>query len=233
MAAKTFQCPSCGSPLNTTGGEKEIQCAYCRSMVIVPEELREARQSPPAQPFTEVLLKDDFSDPSSGWEYDRHWHYTEEYKNGHYHILIKSTYNQARVMSLGYYTNFSAEVDVQKVSGGNEGTIGVVCRQIGKGYYSFEFDHLGHSGIFESDSNGTCRQIARAHFDPNTLNPNGINHIKGICDHQNLTLILNNQVLAQTQNSTHTEGAAGFTVNPGRPGNAMDVLFSNFTVKGS
>ncbi len=41
---KTFQCPNCGSPLTTTGAEKEVTCPYCGSTAIVPEELRTAPQ---------------------------------------------------------------------------------------------------------------------------------------------------------------------------------------------
>ena len=43
---RTFQCPNCGSTVTTTGAEKEVQCAYCGSSVIVPEELRDAPQPP-------------------------------------------------------------------------------------------------------------------------------------------------------------------------------------------
>ena len=43
---KTFQCPNCGSPLTTTGAEKEVTCPYCGSTAIVPDELR---QAPPEQ----------------------------------------------------------------------------------------------------------------------------------------------------------------------------------------
>lgn len=38
---KTFQCPNCGSPLTTTGAEKEVKCPYCGSTAIVPEDLRD------------------------------------------------------------------------------------------------------------------------------------------------------------------------------------------------
>ena len=38
---QSFQCPNCGSPISTTGAEKEVKCFYCGSTVIVPEELRD------------------------------------------------------------------------------------------------------------------------------------------------------------------------------------------------
>jgi DNA-directed RNA polymerase subunit RPC12/RpoP len=37
---KSFNCPNCGSPLIAGGMEKEVQCTYCGSSVIVPDELR-------------------------------------------------------------------------------------------------------------------------------------------------------------------------------------------------
>jgi DNA-directed RNA polymerase subunit RPC12/RpoP len=46
----TFQCPNCGSPLTANGSDKEIQCSYCGSTVIVPEELR-AAPPPPVTTF--------------------------------------------------------------------------------------------------------------------------------------------------------------------------------------
>ncbi|MGA7194650.1 MAG: hypothetical protein WBW94_13560, partial [Anaerolineales bacterium] len=44
---QTFKCPNCGSPVTTSGAEKEVQCSYCGSTVIVPEELRDAPQPEP------------------------------------------------------------------------------------------------------------------------------------------------------------------------------------------
>ncbi len=40
---KTFNCPSCGASLTTTGKDAELKCPYCGSTVIVPPELRQAR----------------------------------------------------------------------------------------------------------------------------------------------------------------------------------------------
>ena len=37
--AKTFNCPSCGAPLETDGHEASIHCEYCGATVIVPTEL--------------------------------------------------------------------------------------------------------------------------------------------------------------------------------------------------
>jgi DNA-directed RNA polymerase subunit RPC12/RpoP len=40
---KTFNCPSCGAALTTTGEDAEIKCQFCGNTVIVPPELRRPR----------------------------------------------------------------------------------------------------------------------------------------------------------------------------------------------
>jgi len=232
MTAKTFQCPNCGSALTTEGGEREVQCPFCRSSVIVPNEL-----SGPAQParrsFANVFLKDDFSDPSSGWEpKEKNQNYTTEYKDGHYHIAIQPNYPHARTMFRENFTDCSVEMDVQKIAGEDFSLIGVIARGSDDGYYSFEFDYRGHIGIFQADSSFNSTKLIVGHYDPTKIDPKGVNHIQGICDGQNLSIVLNGQFVAEVQNSTFKEGGIGFTVNPGKAGNAVEVLFSNFVVKG-
>ena len=61
MPINTFKCPNCGSPVTTTGPEKEVQCAYCGSTVIVPEELRVAPPNPRPQPMQYNFGPDEFS----------------------------------------------------------------------------------------------------------------------------------------------------------------------------
>ena len=46
-------------------------------------------------------------------------------------------------------------------------------------------------------------------------------------------MLLNNEVLAQVQDSTYTKGWVGMTVRVGSSGDGgVDVLFSNLVVKG-
>ena len=146
MDAKTFQCPNCGAPLTTTGLGKQISCPYCKGTVIVPDEL--LAPQPGSRLFTNVLLDYDFSDPSNkrGQKGETH-----EFKDGHCRVRLDRTYGRASVDSTGDFTNFSVEVDVQKISGADYSTVGVVGRLTGSGFYSFEFDYRGHYAIFEFD----------------------------------------------------------------------------------
>ena len=185
--------------------------------------------------FSKTLFTDDFSDPSSGWSRAKSQDYTLEYKNGKYHILINPSSNGGQAVWIdGSYTNLSVETDAQETSGSSDGTIGVACRA-GKngGMYTFEFTQNGSYGINKLDSSGNSTSLTEGTLNPNTINQNNINHIEGVCDGDTLTMLLNNQVLAQAQDSDYTKGGVGMIVNPGSGGdNSMDVLFSNFVVKG-
>ena len=37
---KSFNCPNCGSSLSPNGADKAVQCKYCGSTVVVPQDLR-------------------------------------------------------------------------------------------------------------------------------------------------------------------------------------------------
>jgi len=57
--AKTFDCPSCGAPLEPQGELKTIKCKYCGESVIVPAELRDhpkrTRSASPGVPINPLI----------------------------------------------------------------------------------------------------------------------------------------------------------------------------------
>ena len=188
---------------------------------------------PTPVPFSKVLFKDDFTNPSSGWSRAKNQNYTLEYKDGNYHMLIQN--DGQVVFSDHQYTNASVEVDVQETTGPSDGLIGISCRAIqAKGWYTFEFDQNGDYGIYKYDSSGNNPEaLAEGTLNPNTVNQNDINHIEGVCDNDTLTMLLNNQVLAQVQDSTYTKGGVGMIIRTGSSGDGgIDVLFSHLLVKG-
>jgi DNA-directed RNA polymerase subunit RPC12/RpoP len=50
---QSFQCPSCGSPLDYDGTGKTIRCPACGNSVLVPQELWQSAEPPPATTLTE------------------------------------------------------------------------------------------------------------------------------------------------------------------------------------
>ncbi len=327
---QSFQCPNCGSPISTTGAEKEVKCAYCGTTVIVPEELRDHSPAPSFQvnygqtiqtedevlktignvgkvtagvtvgvtamsvilpialtcvilgavafilyavfgsvktstlisslpteaavvftqvptdtptppptpfdtpvPFNKVLLKDDFTDPSSGWEKSRNSSYTLEYKNGNYHVLINKQ-DGGQIVYLGKkYDNTSIEVGIQQTAGPNDGKYGVACRVTDAGsLYSFEVSQDGTYGIYKySDWNSDI--LDEGTLDPNTINQGKVNRLGGVCAGDTLTLLLNDQPVLQVLDSEYTSGGVGLIARTGDSGDpGVDLLFSSLLVKG-
>lgn len=326
--SRSFQCPNCGSPVSTSGTEKEVKCAYCGSTVIVPEELRdhtpeavtinyggtaqETQQiansletpgkvaagvtvgvtafsvilpvaltciilavvgfilysvfssvksstdalafptnvlvvetqasmptlAPPTpfdtpEPFTNILLQDDFSDPSSGWDTSQDSDYTLEYVDGRYHVLINKADGGQITWPGDDHSDASIEVDVQQTAGPDDGSIGVTCRITDSGgLYSFEFSQDGSYGIYKyTDWNSS--ELDGGTLEPGLIKQNRVNHLVGICAGSTLTMLLNGEPLLQVQDSEYTTGGTGLVVRTGESGEpGIDVLFSNFLVKG-
>ena len=148
-----------------------------QSTVIVPDELLQSRT------FTNVLLEYDFSDLSDKRSQKGK---RQEFKDGHCRVHLDPNYGRSSVDLTGDFTDFSVQVDVQKISGADYGTMGVIGRLTDSGFYGFEFDYRGHYGILEYDLHYNPKVLTNAHLDPNTVNQKGVNQIKGICDHGDL-----------------------------------------------
>jgi ribosomal protein L7/L12/DNA-binding beta-propeller fold protein YncE/DNA-directed RNA polymerase subunit RPC12/RpoP len=62
--SQTFQCPNCGAPLDYDGGlAPVIRCPYCKSTVVVPEELHTARSDKSTFASTAGAALDDLLHP--------------------------------------------------------------------------------------------------------------------------------------------------------------------------
>jgi DNA-directed RNA polymerase subunit RPC12/RpoP len=185
-------------------------------------------------PYSTVLIKDNFTKTSSGWDTTHSANYTLEYKGGKYHILIsKQGFGQAVWLDRSY-TDVSVEADAQETAGPNDGLLGVSCRAGKKGgMYTFEYDQNGDYGIYKYDTSGNATSLDETSLNPNTVNHGGINHIQGFCVGTTLTLVLNGQPLLQVQDSDYTVGGVGLIVREGSSGTAgIDTLFSSFLVSG-
>lgn len=183
--------------------------------------------------FQKVLLKDNFTNPNSGWNTTRSADYTLEYSNGKYHVLVNKE-NGGHVVWVGdQYTNMSVEVDAQQTAGPDDGRIGVACRPNDSGgFYAFEFTQGGQYGIYKF-TDWDSEPLAEGQLDPDTISTTSPVHLEGVCDGSALTLLLNNQALLQAEDSDYTTGGMGLVVTTGDSGQpGVDVLFSNLVVKG-
>jgi hypothetical protein len=184
-------------------------------------------------PFNQVLLKDDFTNPSSGWNKARNSNYTLEYKNGNYHILINNPKNGQIIWRTNKYDNASIEVGIQQTAGPDDGHFGVACRVTDTGsLYSFEFSQDGTYGIYKY-TDWSSDPLDEGTLDPNTIDQGKINQLEGVCNGDTLTMMLNGKPLLQVQDSDYSSGGIDLIALPGSSGDTgVDVLFSHLLVKG-
>jgi LSD1 subclass zinc finger protein len=184
-------------------------------------------------PFANVLFRDNFTSPSTGWSLENDADYVLEYKNGAYHVAVNARNGGQSVWIGSKYTNVSVEAEVNQAAGPLDALVGVSCRyQDGVGGYTFEFARNGTYGIYVYEQSYP-NVLDEATLDPNTIDPNGPTHVQGICDGPTLTLVLNGVALMQVTDTTYTSGGAGVIVRTGDSGAAgIDVNFKQFVVKG-
>ena len=85
-----------------------------------------------------VLVYDDFSDPSSGWRISTGEHGSMGYSNGFYRILVQSSGYDLWSVSGHLYRDVQVEVDATHLAGPVNNRYGPICRiQGGNSFYAF------------------------------------------------------------------------------------------------
>ena len=188
-------------------------------------------------PYNRVVLKDDFSDPSSGWDRKNSTDYILDYVKGGYRIFIGKEDGGQILWTDQVFTNTSVEVDVKKIGGPDDAWFGVTCRmKEGVGGYAFE---LSLDGSYEVDKytfapNGDQKAILTSGaLSSDVLKTEDSYHIRAACDHSTLSLFVNEQFVSQTFDGAYSSGGAGMVSLTGDSGQSgVDHLYSNFVVKG-
>ncbi len=189
-------------------------------------------------PYSKILLKDDFSNPSSGWDRKNSTDYILDYVKGGYRIFIgKENGGQLVWTNNEGFTNISVEADVKKIAGPDDAWFGVTCRMKNDaGGYAFE---VSMDGSYEIDkytftsSGDQTDTLTSGTLDPSLLQVADNNHVRAACDHSTLSLFINEQFVSQTSDGAFTTGGVGLISLTGASGQSgVDHLYSNFVVKG-
>jgi len=177
-----------------------------------------------------VLFEDDFSDPSSGWDNIEDADGITGYYNGSYRILInKSDWYFWSTPGLNY-SDVIVDVDATKIGGPDNNEFGLICRYTdAQNFYIFSISSDGFYGITKF-IDGTQSGVGS---DDMKFNDTAIhlgastNHIRAACVGDNLTLEVNNQVLADFKDTDLTTGDIGLIASTFTdPG--TDISFDNF-----
>jgi len=181
-------------------------------------------------PSGSVLFQDDFSSPTTGWDRLTSAEGVMDYDGGGYRILVNAL--QVSFWSTPHKNLSDArmEVDIGKLAGPDENRIGLICRYTGSDYYFFMVTSDGYYAIGKF-VNGQMTQLGQSEmqYSENIRKGVTVNHLRGDCVGNTLTLYINGFQTAQAQDSTLTAGDVGLMAGTfAQPG--VDVIFDNFVV---
>ena len=184
--------------------------------------------------YAKLVLKDDFTDPKSGWDRTTVHGNSMNYTDSGYLISIGGANDGESSWIKDGLKDVSVEVDEETQSG--SGWYGVMCRvKEGVGGYSFEVNTDGEYAIekyiFTSDGT-TSKEIASGSLNPDVLKQSGINHVRGDCIGKTLTLTVNGQVIDRGADSSFSAGGVGLvSIASSDSANGLDTLFQKFVVR--
>lgn len=186
---------------------------------------------PSGPPEEGVLFRDDFSDPSSGWDRVQADEGVTDYASGEYRILVQQTQHDYWANPGRSFGDVRVEVDARKGGGPDDNDFGVICRyQDTNNFYAFLISSDGYYAIlkYSGGSSETLGTDGMASTDAVNLG-DSTNHIRADCVGSTLTLYANGTMIHSTSDSTFSSGDVGLIAGTfDEPG--TDVYFDNFVV---
>lgn len=177
-----------------------------------------------------VSYQDEFRG-KGGWAEGSTGEVSLSYGGGGYRIAVHVLNDAAWSIREQPYRDLSIEVDATQVEGPRDGYYGVICRyQDGSNFYGLIVGADGQYGIFKK-AGGLLKFIQQS-VEPSPYvitGPKAINHIRGDCVGNMLTLFVNGYQLAQVQDSDFTSGSIGLTAGTRKTPDFV-AWFSNLVI---
>lgn len=181
-----------------------------------------------------VLFRDDFSDPASGWESGDFDEGSVGYKNGVYFVTSLGDGDVMWGVASMFFSDVIIEVDATQISAGpaNNNDYGVVCRQQdnGDGYYLL-ISGDGNYAIIKAEG-GSFEELVDWTESDAIRQGNATNHIRAACEGSILTLFVNGQRLAMAEDSTFARGDIALTATSYED-KPTEIHFDNLVVSQS
>lgn len=182
---------------------------------------------------SDVLFRDDFSDPSSGWDSYRDSDGITDYDNGQYRIQVNQPNFDYWANPGRDFTDVIVEVDATKAAGPDENDFGIICRYRDMdNFYFFLIASDGFYGVGKvADGEQQLVGMGEMQFS-SAINQgaDATNEIRAECVGDALTLSANGQVLADVRDDQFSSGDVGLIAGTfDEPG--TDVYFDDFVVR--
>ncbi len=178
-----------------------------------------------------VILKDDFSNTSSGWGTGTDTNSSVEYTNGALQFIVYTGYYITwSNPDTKTYQNYHVEVTVTNSSPDPLAIFGIICHEqetqsfyylgvAADGYYTISKSESGKDDV--SFTNGTDSSVPTG-GGPFTLGAD--------CGNGNLALYVSGKKIASAQDATFTTGKVGLFAWTDKQANGANVTFDNFVM---
>ncbi len=180
-----------------------------------------------------VILQDDFSNSSSGWDVVSQDQGSTGYQDGGYRIFVNDVnYSVWANPNQGSYTDVHSEVDAHKIGGVDDNEYGIICRHADpSNYYAGVITSDGYFGFWRRVNGGDLEMIGGGNMQTSDAinQSDGTNHIRLDCVGSTLTLYANGQELGSVTDDTISSGDVGLYAGTFDTA-GTDVLFDNFVV---
>jgi len=179
-----------------------------------------------------LLFQDGFSDPSSGWDRIRSLEGMTDYEGDRYRIVVNAANADYWANPGLYFKDVQIEVDALKNAGTDDNDFGILCRyQDTENFYFLIISSDGYYGIgIVVDGHQKLLEPPQMYHSEAIYPGNAVNHMQAVCQGSRLALSVNGDLIAETYDSTFSDGDIGLIVGSfDEPG--VDILFDNLSVK--
>lgn len=178
-----------------------------------------------------ILLEDDFSDESSGWEVVNNIYELKGYSTSGYMISVNLPDSRSVSTTGVSFTDSITDIEVQKITGSRESQFGLICRFSDKfNFYAFVISSDGYAGIVRHIDGQTVLLGSEQYIRAEVINlEDGINTLTASCIGENLRLIVNDEVVVQAEDSTFSNGQNGIFVETYQE-KASTVVFNDLII---
>lgn len=180
----------------------------------------------------EVLFRDDFSTPDSGWMQAEPPEGSMGYREGVFQITVNQPGAQLWSQPGLRFADVLVEVDARKVSGSDDNLFGVACRLNDTGdFYAFLVSSDGYYGIARARS-GQLQVLGDGALLPSEaiLQGESNNRLVAECHRNLLVFSVNGQALVELQVDQYPAGDVGLIAGSASPSGAT-IAFDNLVVR--
>lgn len=164
-----------------------------------------------------VLFADDFSNPVSGWDVRNEADAITDYRDGEFVIFVGKINTTLWSTANRSMTDLSVDVNARQVAGTDDNLFGIICRyQDAQNFYRFVIGGNGFAGITKR-ANGQVSVLSGQALTRSDAVNRGLatNHLRAVCNGDQLTLYVNDQLVSQVTDDEFPSGEFGLLASSG------------------